>query len=175
MNIYAPLIYAMVVQPLVNTSLHYNIHLWHMKPSKVLRRLLNLHEFRLTMYQIAKASGLTPSAITRIVDETYKDVGHRTIINISHGLHKLHPDLRAMFHGLLIADDENDRNTLPNQPLIDPAEDPIVIAKVIEKLVNEIPEIKTAIEIKREQLNRLCYPDLEVVLSLQMQKERREE
>jgi hypothetical protein len=151
-----------------------------MKPSQVIKFFLNIHKYRLTMYQISKNADISASAVTRIVDEIHKDVSLSMLQKIASGLALINPYFEPVFWSLVSAKDIINDPRMPyippNDPYIDPAEHPEAIRRVIEHLEKRYPALKKAIDEDRKAYEAQCNPfDLEEIVSLQMQQQRREE
>jgi len=151
-----------------------------MKPSQVIKFFLNIHKYRLTMYQISKNADISASAVTRIVDEIHKDVSLSMLQKIASGLALINPYFEPVFWALVSAKDIINDPRMPyippNDPYIDPAEHPEAIRRVIEHLEKRYPSLAKEIEADRKAFEAQCVPfELEKMISDAMQKERREE
>jgi hypothetical protein len=152
-----------------------------MKPSQVIKFFLQMSKYHLSMYQIAKSADLSTNAITRLVDETHKDVSLSMLQKIAKGLARINPYFEPVFWALVGA---NDITPTPSNPFgwqgesslfVDPAENPAAIGKVIKHLEKRYPSLAKAIEAERKAFEAQCLPfELEKMISEAMQKERRE-
>jgi len=153
-----------------------------MKPSQVIKFFLQMSKYRLSMYQIAKNADLGANAITRLVDETHKDVSLSMLQKIARGLARINPYFEPVFWSLIGA---NDIVPTPSNPFgwdsdfslfVDPAENPAVIGRIIKHLEKRYPSLATEIDADRKAFEARCAPfELEKMISEAMQKERREE
>jgi len=77
-----------------------------MKVRLVIQFFLEIQYYRLTMYRISKSAGLSSGAITRLMDETHKDISLSQAQKIAKGLGKINPYFEPVFWALIAAKEE---------------------------------------------------------------------
>ncbi len=102
-----------------------------MKISKALKKIMNL--FNVTMYRIAKESGLAPPSVSRAVAEPNRDMSLFTLEKIANGLEKIDPLAKPMLYELIKMPDDLYMELEGDYGRV--LEDPEMIKRVIDTLV----------------------------------------